>query len=62
MALAFIAASRKEDHMLMDDLIAAHGEDAFAESLLRARGLEWAADLAARNLSKPDSKGEFDEA
>jgi len=46
-ALAFTAASTKQDHALMDELIAAHGEDEFACSWLRAKGLEWAADLIA---------------
>ncbi len=58
-ALAFIAASSREDHALMDDLIAAHGEKAFAETWLRARGLEWAAELIGKSLSNPESKGEF---
>lgn len=46
-ALAFAAASGKEDQALMDRLIAAHGEEAFAEAWLRAKGLDWAADLVA---------------
>ena len=29
----------------MTELIAAHGEDEFADSWLRAKGLDWAADL-----------------
>ena len=44
-ALAFAAASTKQDHALMDELIAGHGEDEFADSWLRAKGLDWAADL-----------------
>ncbi len=44
-ALAFTAASTKQDHALIDELIAAHGAEEFADSWLRARDLEWAADL-----------------
>ncbi|MDA4848793.1 conjugal transfer protein TrbE, partial [Hoeflea poritis] len=46
-ALAFAAASSKQDHALIDELIAAHGEDEFADSWLRAKDLDWAADLIA---------------
>ena len=46
--LAFVAASTKQDHALMDELLAAHGEDAFAGSWLRARSLDWAAELIAQ--------------
>ena len=44
-ALAFTASSTKQDHSLMDELLAAHGEEEFADSWLRAKGLDWAADL-----------------
>lgn len=44
-ALAFAAASTKQDHALMDELVAAHGEEEFADSWLRAKKLDWAADL-----------------
>ncbi|MDJ0683728.1 MAG: conjugal transfer protein TrbE [Alphaproteobacteria bacterium] len=44
-ALAFTAASTKQDHALMDEIIAAHGLAAFADIWLRAQGLAWAADL-----------------
>ena len=44
-ALAFTAASTKQDHALMDELIAAHGAEEFADSWLRARELDWAAEL-----------------
>ncbi len=46
-ALAFTAASTKQDHALIDELIAAHGEEEFADSWLRAKDLDWAADLIA---------------
>lgn len=58
-ALAFTAASTKQDHALMDELIAAHGEDEFADSWLRANGLDWAADLIAAEtqpLNHPDTE------
>lgn len=48
-ALAFTGASTKQDHALMDELIAAHGEDEFADSWLRANRLEWAAELIVAN-------------
>jgi len=44
-ALAFTGASTKQDHALMNELIAAHGESEFAEFWLRAKGLNWAAEL-----------------
>ena len=44
-ALAFAAASTKQNHALIDELLAAHGVEEFAESWLRAQGLDWAADL-----------------
>lgn len=54
-ALAFTAASTKQDHALMDELIAAHGADEFADSWLRARGLDWAAELIALQTPKTPS-------
>jgi type IV secretion system protein VirB4 len=50
--LAFVAASSRDDHALMDELVAAHGEDEFADSWLRARGLNWAAELIAHPSPK----------
>lgn len=46
-ALAVTATSTKQDHALMDELVAAHGENEFADSWLRAKGVDWAADLIA---------------
>jgi type IV secretion system protein VirB4 len=46
-ALAFVGSGTKQDHALMDELIAAHGEEEFADSWLRAKDLDWAADLIA---------------
>ncbi len=43
-ALAFCAASSKDHLRLVEDMQNAHG-DGFAPAWLRARGLEWAADL-----------------
>jgi type IV secretion system protein TrbE len=53
-ALAFTGATTKQDHALMDELIAAHGEDEFADSWLRAKGLDWAADLIATENQTPN--------
>lgn len=58
-ALAFTAASTKQDHALMDEALAAHGANEFADRWLRAKGLDWAADLiAAKNqpLDHPDKE------
>lgn len=48
-ALAFTGTSSEPDHALMDELLAAHGEEEFADSWLRAKGLDWAAELIAPN-------------
>ncbi len=53
-ALAFTAASTSQDHALMDELVAAHGEEEFADSWLRAKGLDWAADLIAVERQTPN--------
>ncbi len=50
-ALAFTAASTKQDHALIDELIAAHGGEEFANSWLRAKDLGWAADLIQQTVS-----------
>ena len=44
-ALAFTAASAKTDQLRIADLTEAHGRDGFAAAWLRARGLDWAAEL-----------------
>lgn len=44
-ALAFVAASSKSDQLRIAELVEAHGREAFAAAWLRARGVEWAADL-----------------
>ncbi|HLN22777.1 MAG TPA: conjugal transfer protein TrbE [Patescibacteria group bacterium] len=44
-ALAFCAASGKADHAAIAEVLAEHGQEGFAESWLRKRGLDWAADL-----------------
>ena len=46
-ALAFTGASTKQDHARMDELIAAHGTAVFADAWLRAKDLDWAAELIA---------------
>ncbi|MCA1200152.1 conjugal transfer protein TrbE [Sphingomonas sp. R647] len=44
-ALAFAAASSRTDQRRIAKLVAAHGRTGFADAWLRARGLDWAADL-----------------
>jgi type IV secretion/conjugal transfer VirB4 family ATPase len=44
-ALAFTAASSRTDQRLIAELLEAHGRAGFAPAWLRARGLDWAADL-----------------
>jgi len=45
--LAFTAASAQPDHALMDALLADDGTEPFAAKWLRAKGLDWAAELIA---------------
>lgn len=53
--MALCAASAKSDHGLIEKLLAAHGRDLFLENWLRARDLDWAAELIADlpNLERP---------
>ncbi len=44
-ALAFAAASSRADQRRIAELLEAHGRAGFASAWLRARGLDWAADL-----------------
>jgi type IV secretion system protein VirB4 len=44
-ALAFAAASSRTDQRRIAELVEAHGRSGFAPEWLRARGLDWAADL-----------------
>jgi len=44
-ALAFAAASSRTDQRRIAELLEAHGRAGFAPAWLRARGLDWAADL-----------------
>ena len=44
-ALAFCGASAKQDHVLIDRVLAEHGPVAFATAYLKERNLSWAADL-----------------
>src|SRR3546814_625011 len=44
-ALAFCAASQTADQALIDRVLAEAGSERFAEAWLRARDLDWAADL-----------------
>lgn len=59
--LAFVAASTKQDHALMDELLAAHGAEEFADSWLRARSLDWAAELVCQTRSQPQNMEMSDE-
>jgi type IV secretory pathway VirB4 component len=47
-SLAFVGASRPEDHTLMDRVLAEHGANAFAEEWLALRGQREAADAVRR--------------
>jgi type IV secretion/conjugal transfer VirB4 family ATPase len=44
-ALAFTAASSKDDHAAITDVLATRGGDAFAAAWLARKGLNWAAEL-----------------
>ncbi|MBO1325619.1 conjugal transfer protein TrbE [Acetobacter sp. TBRC 12305] len=44
-ALALCAASGKDDHRLIDQVLAEHGRDSFLPAWFEARGVMWAADL-----------------
>ncbi|OJW31167.1 MAG: conjugal transfer protein TrbE [Rhodospirillales bacterium 69-11] len=52
-ALTFCGASDPESQTLIDRLLAEHGPDGFAEAYLRAKNLEWAADLLAGFTEAP---------
>ena len=43
--LALCAASSKTDQTLIGEILAAHGRDGFLAAWLRARGVDWAAEL-----------------
>ena len=43
--LALCAASAKSDQALIGDILAEHGRDGFLAAWLKARGVEWAAEL-----------------
>ncbi|WP_136661661.1 conjugal transfer protein TrbE [Nitratireductor sp. XY-223] len=47
-ALALCGASDPAAQTLIDTILAEHGRDAFAAGFLKARGLDWAADLVGR--------------
>ncbi|HTN59967.1 MAG TPA: conjugal transfer protein TrbE [Devosia sp.] len=44
-ALAFCGSSSPADQALIDNILAEHGPDQFADPFLAAKGLDWAADL-----------------
>jgi type IV secretion system protein VirB4 len=59
--LALCAASSKSDQRLISDILAEHGRDGFLDAWLRARRVDWAADLIPNltNLERrhlPDSE------
>ncbi|AJE45702.1 conjugal transfer protein TrbE [Celeribacter indicus] len=43
--LALCAASSKSDQAMIAEILAVHGRDGFLDAWLRARGVDWAADL-----------------
>jgi len=52
-ALAFAAASAKSDQLRIAELMEAHGRAGFAAAWLRARDLDWAADLLTTSEEIP---------
>ncbi len=52
-ALAFAASSAKSDQVLIGELMAEHGRAGFAAAWLRARDLDWAADLLTAPMESP---------
>jgi type IV secretion system protein VirB4 len=48
-ALAFTAASSKTDQAAITNLFAANGRDSFAAAWLRAKGLDWGADMLTQS-------------
>ena len=48
MALALCGASGPASQTLIDTILAEHGREAFAVEFLKARGLNWAADILGR--------------
>jgi len=55
--LALCAASSKSDQRLITDILAEHGREGFLDAWLRARGVDWAADLIP-NLTNIDAAPE----
>jgi type IV secretion system protein VirB4 len=55
LALSICAASAKEDHTLIDHVLAEHGRDGFLETWLRIHNLDWAAELIPNltNIAAP---------
>ena len=47
-ALAFTAASSKSDQAMISRLLAEHSRDGFAAAWLRAKGLDWAAEMLSQ--------------
>jgi len=57
LALSICAASSKEDHTLIDHVLAEHGRDGFLETWLRIHNLDWAAELIPNltNIAAPEA-------
>jgi len=55
-ALAFAAASAKTEQLAIADIIAAHGQAAFAAEWLRHRGCTWAAELLPPEPHQPQQE------
>lgn len=53
-ALALCAASGKDDHRLIDSVLAEHGPDGFLPAWFEARGVAWAADLLCDDRRSED--------
>lgn len=51
-ALAFCGASDPASQTLIDTILAEHGREAFTAEFLKARGLDWAADILGRFSSQ----------
>ena len=45
LGLALVGSSSTEDHVLADRVLASFGEDLFLPAFLRAKGIDWAADM-----------------
>ena len=58
-ALAFCGASDPASHKQIDALLSDHGPAEFADTFLRARDLDWAADILAEFVPPPSNIGDL---